>query len=139
MGLSGYFIPKFINMARHTGRKPNANCSKKQNRTNPSAQSKQGKGKNMPNAGKKSKTVGHTKKSHCNENKMVQHTGENHNNASHTENNQINANHTGRKKPIDASSNENRTKTMTRQEKRRCTENKNEPCTSTSKMSIKMS
>ena len=61
-------------MARHTGRKSNANCSNKQNRTNPSAKNKQGKGKNMPNAGKKTKTVGRPKKSHCNENKMVQHT-----------------------------------------------------------------
>merc|ERR1711874_50160 len=79
------------------------------------------KGKNMPNAGKKSKTVGHTKKSHCNEKKIVEHTGENHNNASHTENNQINANHTSRKKTVDANSNENISKTMTRQERRRCT------------------
>merc|ERR1711913_263086 len=129
MGLSRYFIPKFINMARHTSRKPNANCSNKQNRTNPSAQNKQGKGKNMPNAGKKTKTVGRPKKSHCNENKMVQHTAENDNNAFHTEND-INANNTGIK-PIDASSKKNETKTMTRQEKRRCTENNNEPCTST--------
>ena len=55
-------------MARHTSRKPNANCSNKPNRTNPSTQNKQSKGKNMPNAGKKSKSVGRTKKSHCNEN-----------------------------------------------------------------------
>merc|ERR1711874_716761 len=97
------------------------NCSKKQNRTNPIPKNKQGKGKNMPNAGKKSKTVGRPRKSHCNENEMVQHTVENQKNATHTGRNQI-----------DASSKKNRTKTVTRQGKRRCNENENEPCTSTS-------
>merc|ERR1711874_307421 len=104
------------------------NCSKKQNRTNPIPKNKQGKGKNMPNAGKKSKTVGRPRKSHCNENEMVQHTVENQknashtaknlNNASHTAENQINASHTGRNQ-IDASSKKNRTET--------------EPCTSKKK------
>merc|ERR1711874_917404 len=103
-----------------TGRKHNAN---NQNKTNTSTQNKQGKGKKMPNAVKKTKTVGRPKKSHCKENKMVQHTAEK----------DINANNTGIK-PINASSKKNETKTMTRQEKRRCTENKNEPCTSTNKI-----
>merc|ERR1711874_630703 len=93
-----------------TGRKHNAN---NQNKTNTSTQNKQGKGKKMPNAVKKTKTVGRPKKSHCKENKMVQHTADN---------------------DINACSKKNETKTMTRQEKRRCTENKNEPCTSTNKI-----
>merc|ERR1711913_59932 len=121
--------PEYIKMSPHTGRKHNAN---NQNKTNTSTQNKQGKGKSMPNAGKKTKTVGRPKKSHCKENKMVQHTTENDNNAFHTEND-INANNTGIK-PIDASSKKNGTKRMTRQEKRRCTENKNEQCTSTNKI-----
>jgi len=106
-------------MARHTGRKPNANCSKKQNRTNPSVKNKKGKGQNMPNAGKKSKTMDPPRKIHYTLNEMIhiysQHTTENHNNASHTKENQINANHTG-KNEINTSSRKNRTKT--------------EPCTS---------
>merc|ERR1711913_201662 len=112
---SRYLVPEYIKMSPHTGRKHNAN---NQNKTNTSTQNKQGKGKSMPNAGKKTKTV--------------QHTTENDNNAFHTEND-INANNTGIK-PIDASSKKNGTKTMTRQEKRRCTENKNEQCTSTNKI-----
>merc|ERR1711874_239752 len=113
--LSRYSVPEYIKMSPRTGRKHNAN---NQNKTNTSTQNKQGKGKKMPNAVKK--------------NKMVQHTAENDNNAFHTEND-INANNTGIK-PINASSKKNETKTMTRQEKRRCTENKNEPCTSTNKI-----
>ena len=129
--LSRCLVPEYINMARHTGGKPNASCSKKQNRTNPSQKNRQGKVKNITNSGKKSKTVGRPRKSHCNENEMVQHTAENQNNASHTAENQTNANHTGRNQ-IDASSKKNRTETVTRQGKRRCNENENEPCTSTS-------
>ena len=106
-------------MARHTSRKPNANCSNKQNITNPSVKNKKGKGQNMPNASKKSKTMDPPRKIHYTVNEMIniysQHTTENHNNASHTKENQINANNTGKNK-INASSRKNRTKT--------------EPCTS---------
>jgi len=105
-------------MSPHTGRKYNANCSKKQNITNPSVKNKKGKGQNMPNAGKKNKTMDPPRKIYCTRNKMIhiysQHTTENPNNASHTEK-QINANHTG-KNDINISSRKNRTKT--------------EPCTS---------
>ena len=116
--LSRCLVPEYINMARHTGGKPNASCSKKQNRTNPSQKNRQGKGKKITNSTKKTKTVGHPRKSRCNENEMVQHTAENQNNASHTAENQTNANHTGRNQ-IDASSKKNRTET--------------EPCTSKKK------
>merc|ERR1711874_772159 len=75
-------------------------------------------GQNMPNAGKKSKTMDPPRKIHYTLNEMIhiysQHTTENHN-ASHTKENQSNANHTG-KNEINTSSRKNRTKT--------------EPCTS---------
>merc|ERR1711913_207486 len=107
MGLSRYLVPEYINMSPHTGRKSNANCSNNQNRTNTSAQNKQGKGKDMPNAGKKTKRIGRPKKSHWIVTEMVQHTAENDNNAFHAEK-EINTNHTGIK-PIDASSKKNAT------------------------------
>merc|ERR1711874_919987 len=117
--LSRYLVTEYINMSPHTGRKYNANCSKTQNRTNPSVKNKKGKSQNMPNAGKKSKTMDPPRKIHYTLNEMIhiysQHTTENHNNASHTKENQSNANHTG-KNEINASSKKNRTKT--------------EPCTS---------
>merc|ERR1711874_240675 len=115
MGLFRCLVPEYIKMARHTGGKPNASCSKK-NRTNPSQKNRQGKGKNITNSAKKTKTVGRPRKSRCNENEMVQHTAENQNNASHTVENQNNASHTGEnqtnashtgRNQIDASSKKN--------------------------------
>ena len=89
-------------MSPRTGRKHNAN---NQNKTNTSTQNKEGKGKKMANAVKKTKTVGHPKKSHWIVTEMVQHTAENDNNAFHTEN-EINSNHTGIK-AINANSKKN--------------------------------
>ena len=101
-------------MPRHTGRKSNANCSKIQNRTNPSVKNKKGKGQNMPNAGKKNKTMDPPRKIYCTRNEMIhiysQHTTENPNNASLTEK-QINANHTG-KNNINISSRKNKLKLL---------------------------
>ena len=89
-------------MSPRTGKNHNAN---NQNKTNRSTQNKEGKGKKMANAVKKTKTVGHPKKSHWIVTEMVQHTAENDNNAFHTEN-EINSNHTGIK-AINANSKKN--------------------------------
>ena len=89
-------------MSPRTGKNHNAN---NQNKTNRSTQNKEGKGRKMANAVKKTKTVGHPKKSHWIVTEMVQHTAENDNNAFHTEN-EINSNHTGIK-AINANSKKN--------------------------------
>ena len=99
-------------MSPHTGRKYNANCSKKENITNPSVKTKKGKSQNMPNAGKENKTMNPPRRIFCTRNKMIhiysQNTTENPTNASRTEI-QINANHTGENK-INISSKKNELK-----------------------------